>query len=263
MVDRSGRDPDGKPVADLPHAADVLDSAFATDVGVDNDPIEADGGFVWYDVAGITPARDRTLDEVKDEVEQRWRDDEIASRLKAKAADMLDKLKGGTALDALAAANGLKVETATDLKRGGTTPQLSPRDDRRGVPDRQGRVRQRRKAIRRRNGSCSASPTSRRRRSTRLGRHQADRAQRCSSHMPTTHRPIYRLARKQSRHHHQPAALLAQALGQQLGQQRAGHQLNADRAFGAVVRGTLCGRRSRKSYGRRWSPIWKRRSRLF
>ncbi|MGD0023791.1 MAG: SurA N-terminal domain-containing protein [Xanthobacteraceae bacterium] len=117
-LDRSGRDPAGNLVANLPRAGDVISAAFASDVGVDNDPIEADGGYIWYDVAGITPARDRTLDEVKSQVEERWRDDEIASRLKAKAADILDKLKNGSALDAVAAANGLKVETASDLKRG-------------------------------------------------------------------------------------------------------------------------------------------------
>ena len=79
-VDRSGRDPDGKPVVKIPHGAEVIGAAFASDVGVDNDPIDADGGYVWYDVAAITPAHDRTLDEVKAEVEQHWRNDEIADR---------------------------------------------------------------------------------------------------------------------------------------------------------------------------------------
>jgi peptidyl-prolyl cis-trans isomerase D len=124
-VDRSGRDPDAKPIANLIHAPEIINAGFASDVGVDNDPIDADGGFVWYDVAAITPARDRTLDEVKDQVTQRWRDDEIASRLKTKAADLLDKLKNGTPLDTLAAADGLKIETASDLKRGGSSGDVS------------------------------------------------------------------------------------------------------------------------------------------
>ena len=96
-VDRSGRAPDGKPVADLPKTPDAIAPAFASDVGVDNDPLQLpNGGYLWYDVTGITPARDRTLDEVKDQVEARWRDDEIAKRLKAKADDMVGKLKAGT-----------------------------------------------------------------------------------------------------------------------------------------------------------------------
>jgi peptidyl-prolyl cis-trans isomerase D len=117
-IDRSGRDPNGNPVANLPHAAQVIGGAFATDVGVDNEPIEADGGYVWYDVTGTTPAHDRTLDEVKDQVEARWRDDEIASRLKAKAAELLDKLKSGTPFDAVAKDNDLKIQTADKLTRG-------------------------------------------------------------------------------------------------------------------------------------------------
>jgi peptidyl-prolyl cis-trans isomerase D len=96
----------------------VVQAAFASDVGVDNDPIDTDGGYVWYDVAGITPAHDRTLDEVKSEVEQHWRDDQTADRLKAKATELVDKLKNGTPLDALAAANGLTVQKSGDLKRG-------------------------------------------------------------------------------------------------------------------------------------------------
>jgi peptidyl-prolyl cis-trans isomerase D len=116
-VDRSGRDPSGK-VANFPHAGQVIPAAFNSDVGVDNDPLEADGGYIWYNVAGITPSRDRTLDEVKDQVEARWREDEIASRLKAKSAELLDKLKGGTPFDAVAAAAGLKVQTADKITRG-------------------------------------------------------------------------------------------------------------------------------------------------
>jgi len=117
-VDQSGRDPDGKPVVVMPRAAEVVRAAFASDVGVDNDPIEADGGYIWYDVGAITPARARSLDEVKAQVEQRWRNDETASRLKSKANDVLDKVKNGESLDAVASTNGVKVETAKDVKRG-------------------------------------------------------------------------------------------------------------------------------------------------
>ncbi len=126
-IDRSGRDPAGKPVENLPHAAEVVNAAFATDVGVDNDPLEADGGYIWYDVTGITPARERTLDEVKSQVETQWRDDEIASRLKAKAADILDKLKNGGTLEAVAATNGVKVENATGITRSKPPETISAR----------------------------------------------------------------------------------------------------------------------------------------
>ena len=60
----------------------MVTQAFNSDVGVDNDPISFNGGYVWYDVLGITPSRERSLDEVKDQVEARWREDQITSRLR-------------------------------------------------------------------------------------------------------------------------------------------------------------------------------------
>jgi peptidyl-prolyl cis-trans isomerase D len=125
-VDRSGREPNGK-VMNFPHAGQVIPAAFNTEVGADNDPLEADGGYVWYNVAGVTPSRDHTLDEVKDQVEARWREDEIAARLKTKSAELLDKLKAGTAFDAVAASAGLKVQTADKLTRGKPQAGVSPR----------------------------------------------------------------------------------------------------------------------------------------
>ncbi len=122
-VDRSGRDTNGDPVADIPDLQRVLPAAFSSDTGVDNDAVQIDGGYLWYEVAGTTPARDRNLDEVKDKVEARWREDEIAKRLKAKAAQIIDKVKAGATL--ADAAEGLKVATTSGIKRGAPTAPLS------------------------------------------------------------------------------------------------------------------------------------------
>jgi peptidyl-prolyl cis-trans isomerase D len=126
-IDRFGRDPTNQPVANLPQQQRLVSGAFAADVGTDNDPLQVDGGYVWYEVAGITPERDRTLDEVKDQVEARWREDEVANRLRTKAAAFLDKVKAGTPLAEAAAADNLKVETLADIKRASTTPPLTER----------------------------------------------------------------------------------------------------------------------------------------
>jgi peptidyl-prolyl cis-trans isomerase D len=127
-VDRSGRDPSGTPVADLPAGVDVVASAFATDVGVENDPVQTkDGGNIWYDVVGVTRSRERALDEVKDKVVAGWRADQIAERLAAKATDMVDKLKAGAPFAEVAAANGLKVESKSGVQRGRAADPLSSR----------------------------------------------------------------------------------------------------------------------------------------
>jgi peptidyl-prolyl cis-trans isomerase D len=123
-VDRSGRDPAGAPV-NIPDAQRLLASAFTTDVGVERDPLQMQDGYVWFDVVGITPSRERSLDEVKDQVEARWREQEIASRLDAKVTAILDKLKAGTTLADIAAQDRLKLETLTGLKRGEASGPLS------------------------------------------------------------------------------------------------------------------------------------------
>jgi peptidyl-prolyl cis-trans isomerase D len=125
-VDRSGRLPNGQPATNIPRGLDVVSQAFNSDVGVDNEPIQFGGGYVWYDVLGITPSRERTLDEVRGQVEAKWRENQISSKLQAKATEMVQKLEQGGSLAEVAASAGLKVETATGFRRDVSPP---------GVPD--------------------------------------------------------------------------------------------------------------------------------
>jgi peptidyl-prolyl cis-trans isomerase D len=119
-IDRTSKDPSGQPVTGLPAGADVATNAFSSDVGVENEPLPiAGGGYVWFDVTAVKPARDRTLDEVKAQVEQRWRDVQIGEQAKAKAAALVEKIKGGASLADAAAADGLAVKTTFGLKRAG------------------------------------------------------------------------------------------------------------------------------------------------
>jgi peptidyl-prolyl cis-trans isomerase D len=121
-VDRSGMTPEGQPARSIPAGLGVVTQAFSSDVGVDNDPIQYKGGYVWYDVLAVTPPRDRTLDEVKDQVEARWREDEIANRLRTKATEMVQKLGQDGKLADEAAGIGAKVETASGFRREGSVP---------------------------------------------------------------------------------------------------------------------------------------------
>ena len=123
-VDRSGLTPAGQPAANIPAGLNLVSQAFGSDVGVDNDPIAFKGGDVWYDVLGVTPPRDRTLDEVKDQVEARWREDQIANRLRTKATEMVQKLEQGGNFAEEVASVGTKVETAAGLKRDASPPGL-------------------------------------------------------------------------------------------------------------------------------------------
>ncbi len=117
-VDRSGRGPDGQPVSTLPEGVELLPQIFANEVGVEADAIQFKGGYVWFDVLEVTPSRERPLDEVKDQVEARWRADEVATRLRKTATELADKLGDSGNLTEAATTLGVKLETAKDLKRG-------------------------------------------------------------------------------------------------------------------------------------------------
>src|SRR6478736_8641554 len=61
-------------------------------------------------------------DLVRGQVEGKWRDDQISTRLRAKATEMVGKLERGGTLAEEAAAIGSKVETATGFRRDASPP---------------------------------------------------------------------------------------------------------------------------------------------
>ncbi len=117
-VDRSGRGPDGKPISQLPDTANLFSAIFDAEVGAENDPVQlAKGdGYLWYEVVGTTPSRERPLDEVRDRVIERWRNDQIAARLKERAKEAAEKLKTAS-ISEVAAAMGTKPQFIVALRR--------------------------------------------------------------------------------------------------------------------------------------------------
>jgi peptidyl-prolyl cis-trans isomerase D len=124
-VDAKGLDKSGN-LVDLPERDAVLKAAFASDIGVDNEALRtSNGGYVWYDVTGIEPSREKTLDEVRDQVVTLWRQEEIAHRLAEKARQLTERLEKGEAIEALGQEIGVPVKTATDIARGAAKDDLS------------------------------------------------------------------------------------------------------------------------------------------
>jgi peptidyl-prolyl cis-trans isomerase D len=118
-VTREGRDKAGNPVETLPERDAVVAAAFASDVGVDNEPLRnRAGGYTWYEVTGIEPARDQTFEEVRAEVERQWREDQVAQRLTEKARGLVDRINKGEAIEAIAGEVGAESKSASDLTRG-------------------------------------------------------------------------------------------------------------------------------------------------
>jgi peptidyl-prolyl cis-trans isomerase D len=117
-VDRSGRGPDGKPISQLPDTANLFSAIFNAEVGTENDPVQlAKGdGYLWFEVVSTTPSRERPLDEVRDRVIERWRNDQVAARLKERAKEAAEKLKTSNMSD-VAAAMGTKPQFIVALRR--------------------------------------------------------------------------------------------------------------------------------------------------
>jgi peptidyl-prolyl cis-trans isomerase D len=113
-------------VADLPERDALLTALFGSDIGVDNEALRSrDNGYVWYEVTGIQPARERTLVEVRDEVAAQWRAEETARRLAEKAGAVAERLNKGEAIETVAAEAGAEVKTANDLARRSAKDELS------------------------------------------------------------------------------------------------------------------------------------------
>lgn len=117
-IDRTGQTPDGTIVKDLPQSADLIKAVFDAEVGTENEglPTAADG-YLFYEVEGITPARDRTLDEVRQKVVADWTVAETTKRLSEKAEALEKQLKGGETLDAIASELKLEKQTKRGVKR--------------------------------------------------------------------------------------------------------------------------------------------------
>ncbi|MGN6449183.1 MAG: peptidylprolyl isomerase, partial [Brucella intermedia] len=88
------------------------------DQGFDNDALTMGNvGYLWYQVDGITPARDRTLDEVKDKVVAAWKGEEAVKRLNQRVEELKKHLDGGATLDTIASELGVEKQTKRGVVR--------------------------------------------------------------------------------------------------------------------------------------------------
>ncbi len=123
-VDRQGKTVDGTAAPDFPGRTDVLSGAFSTDVGAENDPVQIAGtgnqagGYVWYDVEAITPPRDRTFEEARAQVLERWKQDEAQKALEARLADLKKRIEGGESFAKVAQDAGLELKWVNGIRRG-------------------------------------------------------------------------------------------------------------------------------------------------
>jgi len=120
-VDAAGRGADGKDLQ-LPRKEELLRAIFESDMGIDNNPLTAGDGYIWYEVREVKPAATKPLDAVRKQVIA----DVLATKLRTLAAEkakaMVERAKSGVPLETLAQEAGATVQTAQGLKRNETSP---------------------------------------------------------------------------------------------------------------------------------------------
>ncbi|MBL0934084.1 MAG: SurA N-terminal domain-containing protein [Rhizobiaceae bacterium] len=118
-VDANGLDPEGNEVADMPAADEVLQAAFEAEPNTENAPVAlGSSGYVFYEVTEVTPARDRALDEVREDALAQWREQETRRLLAERANEIATRIEEGAALAEIAAELELDVQTKRGLRRG-------------------------------------------------------------------------------------------------------------------------------------------------
>ena len=126
QINREGRKPDGALVT-LPQQEELLNAVFATDAGVENDPIDAqDNGVIWYEVLGVEPSQLKPFDQVKDEVAKDWRAEEARNKAAKYAQELVTSLNGGKTLEDIAKDLNTEIVTSDPLKRKGLTVNVLP-----------------------------------------------------------------------------------------------------------------------------------------
>ncbi|MEI7599833.1 MAG: SurA N-terminal domain-containing protein [Aestuariivirga sp.] len=114
--DAQGKDKSGKDI-DIPHKPDVLQAAWSSDVGVENDAISLDNGYVWYEVREVVPAALKPLDQVKDQARAAVIAEKVKALSEDKAKKLVERARTGAKLDDLAAEVKAQVQTSQGLKR--------------------------------------------------------------------------------------------------------------------------------------------------
>ncbi len=126
VFDQNGIGQDGKPVPVVVEHPDIAKLTFESDVGVENNPVSFADGNAFVDVLEIIPERQKTLDEVREDIKQKLIDEETSKRLSAKTNELLAKVKNGEDIDDVAKSVKAKVIETPLFKRNEKKLNLQP-----------------------------------------------------------------------------------------------------------------------------------------
>jgi peptidyl-prolyl cis-trans isomerase D len=124
-VDRNGLGADRKAALDHPDARRIIAAAFEGDKAAVREPLTlTGGGEAWVEVADVTPEKQKAFEEVKADVTAIAIESEHLKAVQAVAEGLIERVKKGEPLEAVAKSQGAKVETSQPFKRIAPTPLL-------------------------------------------------------------------------------------------------------------------------------------------
>lgn len=126
VFDQNGMGQDGKPVPVVVEHPDIAKLTFESDVGVENNPVSFADGNAFVDVLEIIPERQKSLDEVREDIKQKLIDAETSKRLSAKTNELLAKVKNGEDIDDVAKSVKAKIVETPLFKRNERKLKLQP-----------------------------------------------------------------------------------------------------------------------------------------
>jgi peptidyl-prolyl cis-trans isomerase D len=117
-ISRGNVTADGKAGLLVPNATEIIQAGFRGEIGLESEPIQlGDTGYAWVDVVEITNAKQKTFEQVKEDVKRLWTGDQTRQILSDKAKELVDRIKAGEDFEKVAADAGGKVETTAALGR--------------------------------------------------------------------------------------------------------------------------------------------------
>ena len=116
-TDATGLAPDGKPVLETPDVRKIVARAFAPDSNDDSAIDLSNDGYAWVNVLSTEAPKQKTYDEVKDEVKKDYMSSEHHRLIDELAKKMVDKVNAGEPMASLEAETKNKVEKTEPITR--------------------------------------------------------------------------------------------------------------------------------------------------
>ncbi|MFT7576503.1 MAG: peptidyl-prolyl cis-trans isomerase D [Alphaproteobacteria bacterium] len=124
-IDRKGYKADGKPALTSPDRNQLIRTAFAAEVGVENEVIQlSNDGYAWLNLIAVTPEKQKPFATVTEDVKKAWTEIETRTQLRKAADGFAKRVDNGVTLEAIAKELGLKVKTTPSFKRRDSVPDL-------------------------------------------------------------------------------------------------------------------------------------------